>query len=384
MESSVNTDILRGRVDTIILNSLSEKDGYGYDILNYIFTKTQGHYEMKQSSIYSVLKRLEKQGFITSYVGDESNGGKRRYYSLTEQGRNFLKSEQNQWAYTRTLLDNLVTTKNFDLEKDIPPFKASDLRPLTKRIKNESNEDNEPQKENKENEDMADNENYQPEENIELQKTEETFEENSNNKDRYRDILSDIYNKEKINNDIALPKKEEDIQLDCHHINDLKNLLKNEGYVLKSYKKNDEIPENTKNFIKINKLLRDTSLMTYLFFVLTVLIVFKFQSSFNYSSKTLLIIGTSGLIVPLICFILYLANPNRKIKKSFNFKLSLIYAIMLFLIVYIINIIVCLLSPNFGLTSIFDLRLYPPIIFATAIPFSVVAFKILLSSKIYQ
>ena len=61
MKPSVNTDLLRSRVDTFVLNSLYEKDGYGYDILNYIQSKTQGHYEMKQSSIYSVLKGLKNK-----------------------------------------------------------------------------------------------------------------------------------------------------------------------------------------------------------------------------------------------------------------------------------------------------------------------------------
>ena len=119
---TVNTDMLRGRVDIFVLKALSENDGYGYDILNYIHSRTEGHYEMKQSSIYSVLKRLEKQGYVYSYNGDETNGAKRRYYSLTEAGRKMLDDEEKEWAYTRTLLDNLVSDRNFDLKTDTPPF----------------------------------------------------------------------------------------------------------------------------------------------------------------------------------------------------------------------------------------------------------------------
>ena len=130
---TVNTDMLRGRVDIFVLKALSENDGYGYDILNYIHSRTEGHYEMKQSSIYSVLKRLEKQGYVYSYNGDETNGAKRRYYSLTEAGRKMLDDEEKEWAYTRTLLDNLVSDRNFDLKTDTPPFRPSDLRPLTRR-----------------------------------------------------------------------------------------------------------------------------------------------------------------------------------------------------------------------------------------------------------
>lgn len=128
-----NTDMLRGRVDIFVLKALSVHDGYGYDILNYVHDKTEGHYEMKQSSIYSVLKRLEKQGYISSYDGTESNGAKRRYYTLTDAGRQLLSAEEKEWEYTRTLLDNLVSDKTFDLMSDTPPFHPSDLRPLTRR-----------------------------------------------------------------------------------------------------------------------------------------------------------------------------------------------------------------------------------------------------------
>ena len=38
-----NTDMLRGRVDIFVLKALSVRDGYGYDILNYVHDKTEGH-----------------------------------------------------------------------------------------------------------------------------------------------------------------------------------------------------------------------------------------------------------------------------------------------------------------------------------------------------
>ncbi|MBR1747788.1 MAG: PadR family transcriptional regulator, partial [Clostridia bacterium] len=119
--------------DIFVLKAISDSDGYGYDILNYIHDKTEGHYEMKQSSVYSVLKRLEKQGYIYSFTNDETNGAKRRYYALTDQGKTLLEEQEKEWAYTRTLLDNLVSNKSFDLQNDTPPFHPSDLRPMTRR-----------------------------------------------------------------------------------------------------------------------------------------------------------------------------------------------------------------------------------------------------------
>ena len=76
---TVNTELIRGHVDTIILNALMQRDRYGYEILDMISDLSEGRYEIKQPTLYSCLKRLEKQGFITSYYGDEAQGGRRRY-----------------------------------------------------------------------------------------------------------------------------------------------------------------------------------------------------------------------------------------------------------------------------------------------------------------
>lgn len=93
--SSVNSDLIRGNVTTIILGSLWSQDRYGYDILKEIETKSEGQYKLKQPTLYNQLKRLEKQGLISSYDGDpdDTGGGRRRYYSLTAEGRNFLQKE---------------------------------------------------------------------------------------------------------------------------------------------------------------------------------------------------------------------------------------------------------------------------------------------------
>ena len=66
--SSINSDLIRGNVTTIIL----DEDRYGYDILREIEVKSGGQYKLKQPTLYSCLKRLEKQGLISSYWGDES------------------------------------------------------------------------------------------------------------------------------------------------------------------------------------------------------------------------------------------------------------------------------------------------------------------------
>ena len=131
--SNVNIDLIRGHVDTIILKALYYEDKYGYEILNEIKEKSKGMYTLKQPTLYSCLKRLEKQGYIRSYKGDTSNGAQRVYYSLQPAGRAFLESDQHQWEFSRTIIDSLLSSEEFDPEKHVAPFDPSSFRPLTRR-----------------------------------------------------------------------------------------------------------------------------------------------------------------------------------------------------------------------------------------------------------
>ncbi len=132
--SSVNSDLIRGNVITIILGCLVENDKYGYEILKEIEDRSTGQYTLKQATLYNQLKRLEKQGLVFSYDGDpdDTGGGQRRYYSLTQAGRDYLTKERREYEYSRTILDKLVSEKEFDFQTPLP-FDASELRPYSKR-----------------------------------------------------------------------------------------------------------------------------------------------------------------------------------------------------------------------------------------------------------
>jgi Predicted transcriptional regulators len=140
--SSINSDLIRGNVTTIILKALMDEDRYGYDILREIEVKSEGVYKLKQPTLYSCLKRLEKQGLISSYWGDQDDteGGRRRYYSLTDAGRAFVQKMQSEYEYSRTILDKLLSEEEFDFESKPAPFDINGLRPYTKRQANENDD----------------------------------------------------------------------------------------------------------------------------------------------------------------------------------------------------------------------------------------------------
>ncbi len=105
---TLSSDLLRGNTDTIILKLLSSGDKYGYEITKLIATHSNGEYELKEATMYSSLKRLERDGNITSYWGDESNGGRRKYYQLTGKGHTTYTDNKRNWDYAKRILDQLL------------------------------------------------------------------------------------------------------------------------------------------------------------------------------------------------------------------------------------------------------------------------------------
>ena len=84
---SIASDLIRGHTDTIILARLMDGDNYGYEINKSIHQMTGGKYELKEATLYTAFRRLEQAGCISSYWGDELTGARRRYYRITDSGR---------------------------------------------------------------------------------------------------------------------------------------------------------------------------------------------------------------------------------------------------------------------------------------------------------
>ena len=101
----INSDIIRGHLDAIILRLIYEKDTYGYEISNEIATRTENKFEIKEATLYAVFQRLVKGGFVDSYLGDISFGSRRRYYRITESGKQYLKEEISAWKNAREIID---------------------------------------------------------------------------------------------------------------------------------------------------------------------------------------------------------------------------------------------------------------------------------------
>ena len=107
-DNKISSDLLRGHTDTIILKLLLDGDKYGYEISKLIQTLSRDEYELKEATMYSSLKRLEADGSITSYWGDETQGGRRRYYRITPRGKQVYSENKSNWEYAKRILDQLL------------------------------------------------------------------------------------------------------------------------------------------------------------------------------------------------------------------------------------------------------------------------------------
>ena len=111
MSAKLSSDLLRGHTDTIVLGILSKGDNYGFEIYKTILEKTNEEYELKETTLYSSYKRLEKEGYITAYWGDETQGGRRKYYHITEKGKKLYTQNKKDWAFTKKILNSLLEEK---------------------------------------------------------------------------------------------------------------------------------------------------------------------------------------------------------------------------------------------------------------------------------
>lgn len=109
--SLISSDVIRGYNDTIILYLLLEGPSYGYEISKKIKERSEENYIIKETTLYSAFTRLEKNGFIESFYGTETNGKRRTYYGITKMGRRYYKEKCEEWELTKKVVEKFVKRK---------------------------------------------------------------------------------------------------------------------------------------------------------------------------------------------------------------------------------------------------------------------------------
>ena len=89
------SQLLRGALDGAVLAVTSEDDAYGYDVLRRL--RRAGLAEVGDASVYGTLRRLYAAGALTSYMVPSEEGPARRYYGITDRGRDQLAEARVVW-----------------------------------------------------------------------------------------------------------------------------------------------------------------------------------------------------------------------------------------------------------------------------------------------
>ncbi len=105
----ISSDIIRGYNDTIILSTLLTEDSYGYEIAQTIERISEGKYKIKETTLYSCINRLLKQGYLESYrVTDDISVRKRIYYHITKKGFVYYYDKCKEWELTRDVINRFA------------------------------------------------------------------------------------------------------------------------------------------------------------------------------------------------------------------------------------------------------------------------------------
>ena len=104
----ISADAIRGYIDLIVLSLLKRQPSYAYDLAKTITEVSDGEYTIKQTTLYTALKRLESSGLADSYSAVSYSGKSRTYYRLTSEGTTHLTAKVAEWEDTKTLVDRFA------------------------------------------------------------------------------------------------------------------------------------------------------------------------------------------------------------------------------------------------------------------------------------
>ena len=92
----IDKELMKGSTTLLILNLLAKENLYGYQLIKKLSEESENIFNLKEGTLYPILHGLEEKGFISSYW-DDTTGKKRKYYSITKQGKKQLKESKEEW-----------------------------------------------------------------------------------------------------------------------------------------------------------------------------------------------------------------------------------------------------------------------------------------------
>src|ERR671914_2521497 len=93
----LDRELKKGSAELLILSLVEDQPRHGYDIGNLIEQRSKGRLRFNVASLYPLLYRLEKRGWIQGRWVEKAGQRRRRYYRLTAAGRKVLADQRSGW-----------------------------------------------------------------------------------------------------------------------------------------------------------------------------------------------------------------------------------------------------------------------------------------------
>ena len=104
---AVDRSLVSGSTTMLLLKLLSEKDMYGYEMIETLREKSQNVFELKAGTLYPLLHGMEDKTYLKVY--EKEVGGKvRKYYSITKTGRKVLAEKKEEWEIYSSAVVNVL------------------------------------------------------------------------------------------------------------------------------------------------------------------------------------------------------------------------------------------------------------------------------------
>jgi PadR family transcriptional regulator, regulatory protein PadR len=108
----LDRELKKGSAELLILSLVESRPRHGYDIGKLIETRSDGVLKFNIASLYTLLYRLEKRGWIEGKWVDKAGQRRRRYYKLTPEGRKVLASQRSTWQSFVAAINRITGLEN--------------------------------------------------------------------------------------------------------------------------------------------------------------------------------------------------------------------------------------------------------------------------------
>lgn len=100
----MNIQFKKGVLELLVLSLLSDRDRYGYELVEEI----SAHVDISEGTIYPLLRRLKSDGYVSTYLKESQSGPPRKYYTLTDYGREMFFGQLDDWNHFIESVNNLL------------------------------------------------------------------------------------------------------------------------------------------------------------------------------------------------------------------------------------------------------------------------------------